>query len=81
MELNDILPKEPDEREEEAATSALVEEALDAVRSRPLVSVCCLVSTLEGDHLEKRGVVGREEAGDEFSEIELVPEVGTCGGC
>jgi hypothetical protein len=26
----------------------------------------------EEDHLEKRGVVGREEAGEEFSEMELV---------
>jgi hypothetical protein len=80
MELNDIRPKEPDEREVEAATSALIESALEAVRSRPLESACCFVSTLEEDHLEKRGVVGREEAGEEFSEIELVPE-GTCGGC
>lgn len=81
MELNDIRPKEPDEREVDAATSALVESALETIRSRPLESACCFVSTLEEDHLEKRGVVGREEAGEEFSEIELVVEVGTCGGC
>ena len=81
MELNDIRPKEPDEREGEAATSALVESALEAVRSRPLESACCLVSALDEDHLEKRGVVGREEAGEEFSETELVRDVGTSGGC
>ena len=80
MELNDIRPKEPDEREVDAATSALVESAFETVRSRPLESACCLVSTLEEVRLEKRGVVGREEAGEEFSEIEM-PEAGTCGGC
>jgi hypothetical protein len=81
MELNDIRPKEPDEREEEAATSALVESVLETARSRPLKSVCCLVSTVEEDHLEKRGVVGREDAGEEFSETELVWDVETSGGC
>ncbi len=80
MELNDIRPKEPDEREGEAVTSALVESALETVRSRPLESVCGLVSTLE-DHLERRGVVGRDVAGEEFSEIELVRDIGTFGGC
>ena len=81
MELNDIRLKEPDEREGEAATSALVESALETIRSRPLESACCLVSTVEVDHLEKRGVVGREEAGEEFSETELVRDVETSGGC
>ena len=38
MELNDIRPKEPDEREVDAATSALVESAFETVRSRPLES-------------------------------------------
>jgi hypothetical protein len=59
----------------------LVESALDVVRSRPFESACCFVSTLEEDHLEKRGVVGREEVGEEFSDIELVREIGPWRGC
>ncbi len=49
----------------------LVEEALEDVRSSPFESACCFVSTFEEDHLEKRGVVGREEAGDEHSDVEV----------
>jgi hypothetical protein len=34
----------------------------------------------EEDHLEKRGVLGLEEAGEEFSEVELVRDaVGGAG--
>ena len=80
MKLNDIHPKEPDEREVDTATSALVESAFKTVHSRPLESACCLVSMLEEVHLEKRGVVSQEEAGEEFSKIELVPETRMCGG-
>ena len=57
-----------------------VESAFEVVRSRPFESACCLVSTLEEDHLEKRGVVGREEAGEEASDTEFVREAGAWGG-
>jgi hypothetical protein len=58
----------------------LVESALEVVRSRPFESACCFVSTFEEDHLENRGVEGREEAGEEVSDIELVREAGALGG-
>ena len=57
----------------------LVEEAIEDVRSSPFESACCFVSTFEEDHLEKRGVAGREEAGDEHSDMEFVREPGTLG--
>jgi hypothetical protein len=56
----------------------LVEEVEDVRLS--LEPTCCFVSTFEEDHLEKskkRGVVGREEAGDEHSDMEFVREPGT----
>jgi hypothetical protein len=59
----------------------LVDEAVEDVRSSPFGSACCFVSTFEEDHLEKRGVVGREEAGEEHSDVEFVREPGTIGGC
>ena len=82
-ELNDMRANAPDARDGfgSALVVPLVESALDVVRSRPFESVCCFVSTLEGDHLEKRGVVGREEAGEGLSDMELVRETGTWGGC
>ena len=36
---------------------------------------------LEEVHLERRGVVGREEAGEGLSDMELVRDPGTWGGC
>ena len=85
IEPNDLRPNEPDVRAAAAATSgvglALVGSDLDGVRSRPLESVCCFVSTFEEDHLENRGVVGREEVGEEFSEMELERDAGVCMGC
>jgi hypothetical protein len=82
IEVKDLRPNEPDIRG--AATSvafpALVDSDLDDARSRPLESVCCFVSMFEEDHLEKRGVVGREETGEEFSEVELVRDAGACAG-
>ena len=59
----------------------LIESALDVVRSRSFESACCFVSTLEEDHLERRGVVGREEAGEGLSDTESVREAGARGGC
>jgi hypothetical protein len=84
IELNDFRPNVPDVRgwlASEVLVAPFVESALDVVRSRPFESACCccccFVSTFEEDHLEKRGVVGREEAGEEFSDTELVRELGT----
>lgn len=48
--------------------------------SRPFESACCFVSTLEEDRLEKRGVVGREEAGEGLSDTVSVRGAGTWGG-
>ena len=83
IELRDIRPNEPDVRD--GATSGvwppLVEEAVEEMRSSPFESACCFVSTFEEDHLEKRGVEGREEAGEELSDMEFVREVGTMGVC
>ena len=59
----------------------MVEDALEDVRSSPFESACCFVSTLEEDHLEKRGVVGREEAGEEHSDWEFVRELGLLVVC
>jgi hypothetical protein len=81
IELSDIRPNEPDTRDAPVSGVPLVEEALEDVRSSPFESACCFVSTFEEDHLEKRGVVGREEAGDEHSDTEFVRELGTLGGC
>jgi hypothetical protein len=83
IELSDIRPNEPDTRDAPVSGvwPPLVEEALEDVRSSPFESACCFVSTFEEDHLEKRGVVGREEAGDEHSDVEFVREVGTLGAC
>jgi hypothetical protein len=76
IELKDTRPNVPDVRGWVGSGLGVwppfVESALDAVRSRPFESACCFVSTLEEDHLEKRGVVGREEVGEEVSETELV---------
>jgi hypothetical protein len=81
IELSDIRPNEPDTRDAPVSGvwPPLVEEALEDVRSSPFESACCFVSTFEEDHLEKRGVVGREEAGDEHSDVEFVRELGTLG--
>jgi hypothetical protein len=76
IELSDIRPNEPG-----VWPPPLVEEALEDVRSSPFESACCFVSTFEEDHLEKRGVVGREEAGDEHSDMEFVRELGTLEVC
>lgn len=77
-----MRPNDPEVRD--AAVSGvwppLVEEALEDVRSSPFESACCFVSTFEEDHLEKRGVVGREEVGDEHSDTEFVRELGTVVG-
>lgn len=81
IELSDIRPNEPDVRDAPVSGPPLVEEALEDVRSSPFESACCFVSTFEEDHLEKRGVVGREEAGDEHSDVEFVRELGTLGVC
>jgi hypothetical protein len=81
IELRDIRPNEPDVRDGATSGAPLVEEAVDDMRSSAFESACCFVSTLGEDHLEKRGVVGREEAGEEFSDMELVREVGTMGAC
>ena len=85
IELNDMRPNVPDARGwvGSALGLPLVDSAFDVVRSRPFESACCFVSTLEEDHLEKRGVVGREEAGEGLSDMELArePEPGTWGGC
>jgi hypothetical protein len=83
IELRDIRPNEPDERGAlvSGVLPPLVEEAVDDVRSSPFGSACCFVSTFEEDHLEKRGVVGREEAGEEHSDMEFVREPGTLGAC
>jgi hypothetical protein len=79
MELNDFRPNVADMRGWLASGvwAPFVESALEVVRSRPFESACCFVSTFEEDHLEKRGVVGREEAGEEVSDTELVRELGT----
>jgi hypothetical protein len=81
IELSDIRPNEPDMRDAPVSEvwPPLVEEALEDVRSSPFESVCCFVSTFEEDRLEKSGVVGREEAGDEHSDTEFVRELGTLG--
>jgi hypothetical protein len=83
IELKDIRPNEPEVRDAPAsgAWTPLVEEAIEDVRSSPFESACCFVSTFEEDHLEKRGVVGREEAGEEVSDTEFVREFGTLGAC
>lgn len=83
MELNDFLPNVADVRGWLASgVWPFVESALEVVRSRPFESACCFVSTFEEDHLEKRGVEGREEAGEEVSDTELVREPGRWdGGC
>jgi hypothetical protein len=83
IELSDIRPNEPDMRDAPVSGvwPPLVEEALEDVRSSPFESACCFVSTFEEDHLEKMGVVGREEAGDEHSDTEVVRELGTLGVC
>jgi hypothetical protein len=84
IEVNDFRPNVPDGRGWFASGEVwvpFVDSALEVVRSRPFESVCCFVSTFEVDHLEKRGVVGREETGEEFSEMELAREPGAWGGC
>ena len=79
MELNDFRPNVPDMRCWLASEVGVpfVESALEVVRSRPFESACCFVGAFEEDHLEKRGVVGREETGEEVSDMELVREFGT----
>jgi hypothetical protein len=79
IELNDIRPNEAEVRDVPASWPPFIEEVVEDVRSSPFESVCCFVSTFEEDHLEKRGVVGREEAGEEVSDMEFVREFGTLG--
>ena len=81
MELKDMRPKEPELREERSGTAegGLRGSVLEAVRSRAAAEFCwsiwLLVSTVGLlDHLVKRGVVGREEAGEDVSETESVRE-------
>jgi hypothetical protein len=82
IELNDIRPNEPEVRDAPASEAwpPFIEEVVEEVRSSPFESACCFVSTFEEDHLEKRGVVGREEAGEELSDMEFVREFETLGG-
>jgi len=83
IELSDIRPNEPDRRDAPVSGvwPPLVEEAVEDVRSSPFESACCFVSTFEEGHLEKRGVEGREEAGEEHSDVEFVRELGALGIC
>ena len=83
IELSDIRPNDPAVRDGPVSGvwPPLVEEALEDVRSSPSGSACCFVSTFDEDHLEKRGVVGREEVGDEHSDMELVRELETLAVC